>query len=89
MNTNQHWTFGALRLPQGMNTDQPLTFSALRPLQGMNTDYPGTSGVLGQPASVRATFTLALSSAGCNRSGPTAEGTCSLLPDNQQGAILR
>ena len=25
---------------------------------------------------VRATFTLALSSAGCNRSGPTAEGTC-------------
>ena len=38
--------------------------------------------------SVRATFTLALSSAGCNRLGPTAEGTCSLLPDNQQGAIL-
>ena len=32
---------------------------------------------------VRATFTLALSSAGCNRSGPTAEGTCSPLPDNQ------
>ena len=25
---------------------------------------------------VRATFTLALSSTGCNRSGPTAEGTC-------------
>ena len=38
---------------------------------------------------VRATFTLALSSAGCNRLGPTAEGTCSPLPDNQQGAILR
>ena len=37
---------------------------------------------------VRATFTLALSSAGCNRLGPTAEGTCSPLPDNQQGAIL-
>ena len=35
--------------------------------------------------SVRATFTLALSSAGCNRLGPTAEGTCSPLPDNQQG----
>ena len=32
---------------------------------------------------VRATFTLALSNAGCNRSGPTAEGTCSPLPDNQ------
>ena len=31
---------------------------------------------------VRATFTLALSSAGCNRSGPSAEGTCSPLPDN-------
>ena len=31
---------------------------------------------------VRATFTLALSSAGCNRLGPTAEGTCSPLPDN-------
>ena len=31
---------------------------------------------------VRATFTLALSSAGYNRSGPTAEGTCSPLPDN-------
>ena len=37
---------------------------------------------------VRATFTLALSSAGCNRSGPTAEGTCSPLLDNLQGAIL-
>ena len=34
---------------------------------------------------VRATFTLALSSAGCNRSGPTAEGTCSLLPETNRG----
>ena len=34
-------------------------------------------------ADVRATFTLAPSSAGCNRSGPTAEGTCSPLLDNQ------
>ena len=32
---------------------------------------------------VRATFTLALSSAGCNRSGPTAEGTCSPLLDRK------
>ena len=31
-------------------------------------------------ANVRATFTLALSSTGCNRLGPTAEGTCSPLP---------
>ena len=29
---------------------------------------------------VRATFTLALSSTGCNRLDPTAEGTCSPLP---------
>ena len=45
----------------------------------------GAEGVL----PVRATFTLALSSAGCNRSGPTAEGTCSPLLDIRQGAILR
>ena len=34
---------------------------------------------------VRATFTLALSSTGCNRLGPTAEGNCSLLLDPTGG----